>query len=142
MTNGRRNKVAGSTWERELAIAFRELGFTDVITTRQGSRELDAKKIDLMNSNLSIHGRLPYNVQAKNIKGHIPYAKVIGELPKEPGIVNVIMHKMTNKVGSRFILQDKFAILYLDDFLDMVRKLREHESTTTKGLVSTPKGGS
>lgn len=126
--NGRRNKQCGSTWERTLAQKFRELGFKDVITTRQGSRELDALKIDLMNSNTSAEGRLPYNVQAKNVKGHLPYAKVIGELPKENNIINVVCHKMTEKKNNRFVEVDKFAILYLDDFLDMVKRLKQYES--------------
>lgn len=127
-TNGRRNKQAGSSWERTLAQWFREIGFKDVITTRQGSRELDALKIDLMNSNTSKEGRLVYNIQAKNIKGHIPYAKVISELPREEGIKNVICHKMTRKVGNRFVEQDQFAILYLDDFMEIVKKLKEYET--------------
>jgi hypothetical protein len=131
-TNGRRNKIAGSGWERTLAQMFRDIGFTDVITTRQGSRELDALKIDLMNSNTSKEGRLAYNIQAKNIRGHIPYAKVIAELPIEENITNVICHKMTRKVGNRFVEQDQFAILYLDDFMNMVKRLREYESKTAQ----------
>ena len=131
-TNGKRNKSAGSGWERTLAERFRQIGFKDVITTRQGSRELDNLKIDLMNSNTSAEGRLKYNVQAKNIKGHIPYAKVIRELPKENGIINVICHKQTIKVGTRFLPVDNFAILYLDDWLGMVKRLREYEQQSNK----------
>jgi len=127
---GRRNKQAGSSWERELASIFRDIGFTDVITTRQGSRELDALKIDLMNSNTSKEGRLSYNIQAKCVKGHLPYAKVIGELPKEEGITNVVCHKMTVKKNNRFIEQDRFAILYLEDFFKLIKKLKEYEKST------------
>lgn len=127
MTNGKRNKSAGSGWERELAQEFRKIGFPDVITTRQGSRELDAKKIDLMNSNLSKNGRLEYNVQAKNVKGHLAYGKILDELPKEDSIINVVLHKQTTKVKNRFVCKDKFAILYLKDFLELIKKLKQYE---------------
>lgn len=129
-TNGKRNRTAGGNWERALAQLFRDIGFKDIITTRQGSRELDALKIDLMNSNTSKEGRFKYNIQAKCVKGHLLYGKVIGELPKEAGFTNVVCHRMTRKVGNRFIEEDTFAILYLDDFLELVRKLRDYESRT------------
>lgn len=128
MISGKRNKQAGSSWERLLAQKFRDIGYKDVITTRQGSRELDALKIDIMNSTTSTEGRLPFNVQCKNIKGHLPYGKVLKELPKETGITNVICHKSTKKVNNRFVEQGRFAILYLDDFLEMIRRLKQYES--------------
>ncbi len=127
MSVGRRNKVAGSNFEREMAQKMREIGFTDVITTRQGSRELDALKIDLMNGSISKEGRLPYSIQCKNVKGHLPYAKVISELPREEGYTNVIFHKMTVKKNNRFVEQDRFAILYLEDFFKLIKKIREYE---------------
>lgn len=128
-TPGKRNKSAGSGWERELAIKFRELGFPHVITTRQGSRLRDSQKIDLMNSDESKYGRLPYNVQAKNVKGHLAYGKVISELPKEPGIINVILHKQTAKRNNRFIEVDRFAILYMDDFLNLIKQTNDKTSS-------------
>lgn len=126
-TPGKRNRNAGSGWERELAQLFRSIGYPHVITTRQGSRLRDSQKIDLMNSDESEHGRLPYNVQAKNVKGHLQYAKVIGELPDNPGITNVVLHKQTAKVKNRFICTGKYAILHMDNFIEMVKKLKEYE---------------
>lgn len=131
-TPGKRNKAAGSGWERELAIKFRELGFPHVITTRQGSRLRDSQKIDLMNSDEDKYGRLPYNVQAKNVVGHLAYGKVLGELPKEEGIINVILHKQTAKVNDRFIGKEKFAIMYMDDFLNLIKELNERRKPFTK----------
>lgn len=128
--SGSRSRRVGHGWERELAEMFRSIGYKDVITTRQGSRELDNLKIDLMNSNTSKEGRLPWNVQAKCVKGHLSYGKVLEELPTEQGIVNVICHKSTKKVNNRFIEQGRYAILYLDDFIEMVKKLREYEKVT------------
>lgn len=126
-TPGKRNRSAGGNWERELAQKFRELGFPHVITTRLGSRLRDSQKIDLMNSDEDKNGRLPYNVQAKNVKGHLAYGRVLSELPKESGVTNVVLHKQTAKVNNRFICQDRFAILYLKDFLKLVEKLKQYE---------------
>lgn len=141
-TPGKRNKSAGSGWERVLAQKFRDIGFPHVITTRQGSRLRDSQKIDLMNSDEDKHGRLEYNVQAKNTVGHLSYAKVISELPQEKGIINVILHKQTEKVNNRFVVRDTFAILYLEDFLKMVEKLKEYEcSTPRRGVVSISERG-
>lgn len=122
---GKRNRTAGNGWEREIAELLRSIGYPHVITTRQGSRLRDSQKIDIMNSDESLHGRFPYNIQAKNIKGHIPYGKVLAELPKDQNITNVVFHKMTEKVNNRFVCKDKFAILYLDDFIKIMKKLKE-----------------
>jgi len=129
--NGKRNRSAGNGWERELAELFRAIGFPHVVTTRSESRSRDAQKIDLMNKNEGVVGRLPYNVQAKNTTGHLKYAKVMSEMPVEKGIVNVILHKQTERSGIRFICRDKFAILKMDDFINMVRMLQQLEKSVT-----------
>jgi hypothetical protein len=127
-----RNRSAGNGWERELAELFREVGFSDVITTRLGSRELDGKKIDLMNSNSSKEGRLPYNVQAKNYAKSLQYGALLDELPKEEGIMNVVLHKQTVKKNGRFMPRGKYAIMNLEDWFAMVAKLRQYEQNGWK----------
>lgn len=127
MTNGKRNRSAGNGWERELADLFRKLGFPHIVTTRSESRSRDAQKIDLMNKDERVNGRFPYNVQAKNVTGHLKYGKVMAEMATTPGVINVILHKQTEKTGERFILKDKFAILKMDDFINIVKKLKEYE---------------
>jgi hypothetical protein len=131
MTNGKRNRSAGNGWERELAEIFRKLGFPHIVTTRSESRSRDAQKIDLMNKDERTNGRFPYNVQAKNVTGHLKYGKVMAEMATTPNVINVILHKQTEKVGSRFIVKDRFAILRMDDFIDIVKKLKEYEEMIT-----------
>jgi|SRR6185369_14970601 len=138
MTNGKRNRTAGSNWERDLVQLFRSIGFPHVVTTRSESRSRDAQKIDLINKDEFKNGRLPYNVQAKNIKGHLKYAKVLGELPQDEGVINVILHKQTEKKNNRFVTVDKFAILRLEDFIDMAKRLREYEQATVRGKLVQP----
>jgi len=132
MTNGSRNRSAGHNWEREVVAALKQLGFNHVSTSRNESRLRDAQKIDIVNINELKNGRLPYNIQAKCVVGHLKYGLVLSELPKEDDITNVILHKQTIKRGSRFITSDKFAILYMDDFFKMVKKIKDYESASSK----------
>ncbi len=127
MINGKRNRAAGHSYELEIAEAFRQAGFVHVVTSRSESRNRDAQKIDLVNRNEVKVGRLPYNIQCKNCVGKLPYQKLLAEIPKEKGIINVVLHKQTMKVNTRFITRDKFALLYQTDFLTMVSTLNKYK---------------
>jgi hypothetical protein len=119
MTNGKRNRSAGQGWERELAELFRTLGFPHVVTSRSESKSRDDAKVDLMNKDERRHGPFLFNVQAKNTVGHLPYAKLLSEMPEEQdlGVVNVIIHKQTKRVKDKFVTQGKFSIMPLEQFL-------------------------
>lgn len=127
MTHGKRNRVAGHSYELEIAEAFRQAGFEHVVTSRSENRSRDVQKVDLVNKNEVKVGRLPYNIQCKNCVGKLPYQKLLSEMPKEDGIINVVLHKQTEKANTRFITRDKFAILYQTDFLTMVSVLDKYK---------------
>lgn len=122
-TNGKRNRIKGADYEREVASSFRDAGFSSVITTRAGDRSRDAQKIDLMNADEQKVGRLPYNVQCKNCT-FIPYAQVLSEIPHNEGIVNVVLHKQTKRQGDKqFKTTGKYAFLSQKDFMAMVKTI-------------------
>ena len=50
-----------------------------------------------MNRDERVNGRFPYNIQAKNTTNHLKYGKVMAEMATTPGIINVILHKQTEK---------------------------------------------
>lgn len=131
MTPGKRNRTAGSNWERELVKFFRELNFPHVVTTRSESRARDARKIDLMNEEERTNGQFVFNVQAKNATGHLKYAKILSEMPTETGIINLIAHKQTEKTNERFLPKGKFVIMHLDDFEKVVQLLNKHNIPLT-----------
>jgi Restriction endonuclease len=142
MTSGKRNRQAGHKFELVCVSAFKEAGFSDVVSSRSSNRNRDAQKIDLVNRDEIKSGRLPWAVQCKNVKGHLRYAAVLSELPDEEGITKVVLHNQTEKVGDRFVTRDRFAILYMEDFMAIVRRLKEYEQTATGGqLVSNPGTG-
>ena len=123
-TNGRRNKQAGNSFELNVAKDLHNAGFPNVITTRLGSRLLDSQKIDLMNKDEHIHGRLPYNIQCKSLAKHADYCKILAEMPANTAEINVVIHRKTKKSDAgRFIKQGTYAIMNADDFYTMIAQI-------------------
>ncbi len=124
-SSGKRNRNAGHSYERSTAAEFRDIGFTHVVTSRVESKSRDDAKIDIMNKDEGINGRLPYNVQCKCCSTSVLYPKILGEMPigKE---INVIFHKHTKreKNGTRFMTKGDYAILYRTDFMSMVASIK------------------
>lgn len=125
-TNGRRNRSAGHQWEREGVKDFLPF-YPHVQTSRQANRSRDAQKVDLANSDEVAYGRFPYNLQYKSYSKVIPYYKLLSEMPQDEGIPNVIMHRQTERAGTRFVTRGKFAIMNVPDFIDLVRYKRGYE---------------
>lgn len=140
MTNGKRNRAAGHGWERQIVRVLREIGFPHVVTSRSESRSRDNQKIDIVNKDELKNGRLPYNIQAKNTVGTVKYPVTLAALPKDKDIINVIFHKQTRKSGNKFIPTQNFAILYLEDFIELMKE-RNERSTNGQIVVSKNEGG-
>jgi phosphoketolase len=130
--SGTRNRREGHKLERDIAKYFRDIGFPHVVTTRSESRSRDDQKIDLINKDEAVNGRLPYNVQLKNTTVRPAYPALLAEMPKVDGVINIVIHKQTQRNGDRFLPIGKYTILYLDDFMNMVKRLREYESKTAQ----------
>jgi len=122
-TNGKRNRAVGHNYERVVAESFRKLGFRHVITSRNGNRDRDGQKVDLVNRDELVNGRFPYNVQCKCTTKALAYPKLLKQLPRVDGVMNVIFHKQTKKCKSKFMPSDRFVILYEKDFLEIVSRL-------------------
>ncbi len=119
-TNGKRNKNAGHSWEREIIKLLKEKGFPHVVSTRSESRNRDADKVDIMNKDEHKNGRLPVNIQAKCLAKPVVYYKVLSEMPDGEQI-NVIFHKQTKKAeNGRFMATGTYAISNLDSYLDLL----------------------
>lgn len=129
---GKRNKSAGHDWELKIVKKLKEIGFADVATSRAVSRLRDAQKVDVCNKDEDINGRLPYNIQAKTYSKAIAYPKILSEMPKGKEI-NVIFLKQTERTGTRFIASGTYAILPLESFYMMMKKLIDLEKA--EGLV-------
>jgi hypothetical protein len=123
-----RNRTAGHNFERKIAEQLRDLGYPHVVTSRSESRSRDDQKIDLINKDEAINGRLPYNIQCKNSVRSLKYPKVLSEIPYVPGVINLIIHRQTEKSeNGRFITRDDYAILKWGDFRNIIKKLKQYE---------------
>lgn len=124
-TRGNRNRTAGHILERKVAIKMREIGFPDAVTSRSESKRRDDAKVDIMNKDEAINGRMIWNIQCKNCATSLPYPKVMSEMPKVGKEHNVIIHNQTERTesGTRFMTKGQFAIMNLDSFYQMAEAL-------------------
>lgn len=133
---GKRNRVQGQKFERDIAKYFRDIGYPHVVTTRSESRSRDNQKVDLINKDEYKNGRFEFNVQLKNTTIRPAYPALLAEMPQIDGVKNIVIHKQTerNDESGRFLPIGKYTILYLDDFMEMVKRLKEYD-TNSKGIV-------
>ena len=121
-----RNREAGHSFERACAKKFREIGYTNVRCSRAVNRARDAKKVDLANEDEFSQGRFPFNVQCKNTTT-LNYEAVLNEIEKVPGIINVILHNKTERVGKKFRVKGQYCFLKMQDFFNLVQTLKSLE---------------
>lgn len=136
----RNNRSAGHSFELTVRDWFRILGFPHLVTSRSESRSRDAQKVDLINQDEHVNGRFPYNVQCKNMCSHLKYKKVLGDIRAAPGVINVVIHKLTTNLlkagtkGSVFVHSGTYAILDVKDFLAMVAKIKKLEELEKQSI--------
>lgn len=116
------NKRRGNTWERTIVKYLKDLGYEEPTTCRNESKIRDDQKVDIC----SLPG---WNIQAKTLHTPIHPEKIIPVMPEEDAI-NVIFYKKTKKSGNRFMSEGEYAILRLEDFLELMRKIDEKNSTS------------
>lgn len=123
-TGGNRNRNAGHQLERDVALKMRECGFPHAVTARVESKRRDDAKVDIMNKDEEINGRLPYNLQAKNCSTAIGYPLLLSQMPKGEEY-NVVIHNQTERAGNsnRFMTRGQYAILGAADFFTMVKQI-------------------
>ena len=115
MANTNRNK--GHNYERQLVKDFKELGFTDCVTSRYGSKMLDDRGIDLMNTG-------DFVVQAKCYKRNPQYKKVLADMVIKPTDVPIIFHKAP---GGK-----EYCILHKEDMMELIQMLISNK------IINTP----
>lgn len=134
-----RNQNVGHQFERDMCNVLREIGFEHVCTTRIESKARDAQKVDIMNKNEYKNGRLPYNIQCKNLvmgmKGRnfaypdFKYPNILNAMPQDGPEINVIFHNMTEKQPSgKFKTVGQYAHVKLYDFVMMMKELKDLRS--------------
>jgi hypothetical protein len=109
-----RNRTAGNNFERYCQKKLVDI-FPNTLTSRNESRTLDALKVDLTNTD-------PFYFQCKSLATKADYHTLINEMPQTNNI-NVVLHRFTKKANTRFIKQEDYAILKMDDFINLIKQI-------------------
>lgn len=122
-TNGRRNRSAGHDWEKEVAAMLRDRKlYPEAITTRQGSHDVDALGIDLMNRNEAANGIMDDSISAKNYCKSVNYSELLTRLNASGRPHPVVFHKQTSRAltSTRFLPKGTYAITDLENYLELM----------------------
>ncbi len=119
---GRSARQKGHGFEREIAQLFRELGWTQCLTSRNESKTKDDKGVDLCFTD-------PWNVQCKAVESLSPSLHVIiKEMPQDDKS-NVVFHKK-NKQGT-------IVAMSLESFIKIIKERRNHVDKPAKSISTT-----
>jgi hypothetical protein len=112
----RNNRTAGNAYERKIVNELKDIGFSDVVTSRAESRNMDAKKVDVFGESLPIH------IQCKNTKDNFKVADYYEEneefFPEDKPVV--IFHKKTKKAKTKFVTQGEFVYMTKEAFYKLL----------------------
>lgn len=111
-----RNK--GHRYETKIAQELRNLGFTDVFTSRSESKSMDDKKVDLVDRS----GKLPCYIQLKNTVNTPQYHAIKKECPLKDKPFIVIWNKQVKK-EKVFGSAGEVVIMDKDFFYELLSKL-------------------
>ena len=103
-----RNRDAGNAYELKVLKKLKHL-FPQIVTSRNESRSLDAKKVDFCFTG-------PFNFQVK-LSMTKPSYDIIEDMPEG---VNVIIHGQVKKSNKNFVLKEEYVILKLDEFIKLI----------------------
>lgn len=124
--SGKKNRIDGHNWEREVRKYIRDtynLDDKDIHTSRYSSKRLDDNKVD-------IDDNTPFAFQCKVISTKaLDLLKVMKEM--ETSDIKVVLvkqrEKKDTKAGTRFYTRGKLAVLYLEDYLDLIYQLHQYQ---------------
>lgn len=100
-------RTKGHNYERRIVQEFINLGWINAKTSRKANPELDALKVDLVETN-------PFQVQCKAVEAGINYHKLLKSMPNNDQH-NVIFHKRN---GHQVVVMDKDTFYLLIKNLD------------------------
>lgn len=116
---GKRSRSAGHSYERLIVNELKQIWpakFGKCCTSRSESKRTDDKGIDICFTP-------GYQIQVKNCKNVQKYWNLLPGMPQADTEINVIIHKKTQKAGSKFISQGEYAIMTKKDFYKLLQRI-------------------
>jgi len=111
-----RNRTAGNNFELDVVKRVKERGWK-ATTTRFSSHKLDYNAVD-------IDTDFPWMIQCKSTVNTPNMDGILNDDNKE---ANVVFWRKMEKRGERFYRIDEFAMLRMEDFMDLVDKAHKKE---------------
>jgi hypothetical protein len=101
MINSRKK---GHAYELDIRDLFKDLGFTDAVSSRSESKNRDDQGVDLCYT-------APFNVQAKAVEKLSSIHDILARMPRD-GNINTVFHKR-NRKGT-------IVCMELNDFVNLI----------------------
>lgn len=114
--NIRRNKARGSEYERSIVLKLREIGYESVATSRLLSRDMDNKKIDIVDPD----NKLPCYIQAKAMQVTPDYFGIANSCPLKDKPF-VIFWKKTKSTESTIRAIGEVCMIPTDFFYKLLK---------------------
>lgn len=117
--NIKNNKRRGSDYERQIAKELRELGYTEVVTSRSESKAMDDAKVDLIDK----EGKLPFNAQIKRCIKYPNYIEIEKSCPlkDKPFVLFWNVQKATE---STFRSEGEIVVLDKRFFYELIKNYK------------------
>lgn len=125
-TIGKQNKRRGSNFERQIAKQLRELGFSQVVTSRAESKSTDDNKIDIIDK----AGQLPFDMQIQTKKtSSTPSYFGIREQSTVDNEKFVILWSKTERRGEKMMTVGNCAMMDLEMFYKLIKPYAENNGS-------------
>ena len=121
-----RNRDAGNGYELKVLKKLQDL-FPNILTSRNESRTMDGKGVDFVNTG-------KFNFQCK-LSINKPSYDVIERMPEG---VNVVIHGQVKKSNKNFVLKEEYAIIKLDEFINLIGSYCQCSEDETTGSITQP----
>jgi hypothetical protein len=108
------NRNRGNQYERDIVVELKSKGYSDVVTSRAESRNMDNKGVDVFGHSLPVH------IQAKNYTKYPDIHKLLSSelLPSDKE--TVIFHKKTKKAQTKFMTQGEYVYMTKECFYSLI----------------------
>lgn len=127
-SSGARNRAAGHAWELScIKMLKSSVGLSAAVSSRSANKRRDDAKVDIVNWDESVFGRLPLDIQCKNTCTKADYATLIKEIEEcNPHSTStpIVFHKQTFREDGKEIFRPvgEYAILKLAPFIKIFNR--------------------